>query len=120
MTYSGNGSQVWNVTLLLPNTYVLLLCPGLPHTVMSFVPVKGTRLREQMEPPVQLGLQVKFASQRWVRCHFRWMLIRMRQGLESFWRTLSFSGLPLYSVQLIPGCSFQRTVFCRENFPNEV
>lgn len=27
--------------LLLPNTYVLSLYPGLPHTVMSFVPVKG-------------------------------------------------------------------------------
>lgn len=61
MNYIGNGSQVWNVTLLLPNTYVLSLYPGLPHTVMSFVPVKGTRLREQMEPPVQLCLQTKFA-----------------------------------------------------------
>lgn len=56
MNYIGNGSQVWNVALLLPNTYVLSLYPGLPHTVMSFVPVKGTRLREQMEPPVQLCL----------------------------------------------------------------
>lgn len=82
MNYMGYDSQVWNFILFLPNVYVLSY-PGLPSTVMSFVHVKGHRLREQMEPAVQLGplSQVgKVASQRWADFLFHGMLIWMRDS----------------------------------------